>query len=377
MNVTLDNENTNFIFKLSEMMAKDNLNYIYRGAFEQHIIVDILSLTEKNIVNARESARIKKKVYNLMVESLQNITRHQSSSHELNDYGIFFIQNMGDRYYITTGNLIDANQIEALRSKLELINSLDKDALKDYYRKQLANGVLSEKGGAGLGFLDMARKSGNKFHFHFQPINDQIAYFYFRLQISSAGTQGTDGDNEEDDIHPLGYIADIHKLILEKNILLIYNNVFSEESSDNLLYFIKSQVYEAGLVEDEVYEVMVEMIQNIVQHATCEKKNEDAKPAIFFITERNNEYHLHSGNYIKTKDVERLNFTLENINYLDKKELNKLYQERIKELNMTNQDADGMGILGMRMRSIKKFDYKFLKHNDKHAFFTLEITVQH
>ncbi len=43
---------------------------------------------------------------------------------------------------------------------MEQINNLDKDGLKDLYKEIIKNTTISEKGGAGLGFVDMARKSG-------------------------------------------------------------------------------------------------------------------------------------------------------------------------------------------------------------------------
>ena len=67
---------------------------------------------------------------------------------------------------------------------LEKINSLDKDGLKMLYKQQIKEGRLSNKGGAGLGFIDIAKKTGNKLYYNFLSINDEYSFFVFTSKIS-------------------------------------------------------------------------------------------------------------------------------------------------------------------------------------------------
>jgi hypothetical protein len=93
-----------------------------------------------------------------------------------------------NEYRITSGNVIYNDRIESVRSKLEQINSLDKEGLKDLYKNTLSSTELSEKGGAGLGFIDMARKSGQKLEYDFYKMNDQISFFALQSKISRIKT---------------------------------------------------------------------------------------------------------------------------------------------------------------------------------------------
>ncbi|HCC30807.1 MAG TPA: hypothetical protein DEQ03_12275, partial [Marinilabiliales bacterium] len=153
-----------FAFRLFQGMQKDNLSYIYRGIFSQSITDGILSLTESNLDKQGEDSKIKKRVFTIMVEGLQNITRHQETDDDayVNETGIFIIQDVKSRYYITTGNPILKKNIPNLENQLNKINSLDAEELKLYYKKVLNDNIISDKGGAGLGLIEMARKSGNK-----------------------------------------------------------------------------------------------------------------------------------------------------------------------------------------------------------------------
>jgi hypothetical protein len=74
--------------------------------------------------------------------------------------------------------------VNFLESKLSEINSLDKEGLKELYKSIIKSSQLSEKGGAGLGFVDMARKSGQKLEYHFNKIDDKYSFFSLKTKIS-------------------------------------------------------------------------------------------------------------------------------------------------------------------------------------------------
>jgi hypothetical protein len=48
--------------------------------------------------------------------------------------------------------------------------------------------TISEVGGAGLGFIDMARKSENKLSYSFDKINDRISFFTLMTMVSIKAT---------------------------------------------------------------------------------------------------------------------------------------------------------------------------------------------
>jgi hypothetical protein len=60
---------------------------------------------------------------------------------------------------------------------------LDKDGLKDLYKEIIKNTTISDKGGAGLGFVDMARKSGEKLEFSFPEMNADYSFFCIKVSV--------------------------------------------------------------------------------------------------------------------------------------------------------------------------------------------------
>jgi hypothetical protein len=66
---------------------------------------------------------------------------------------------------------------------LEEVNNLSPDELKEYYRQSLSETEFTEKGGAGLGIIEMARKSGHKLKYEFTKINNEYSFFSLTITI--------------------------------------------------------------------------------------------------------------------------------------------------------------------------------------------------
>jgi ferredoxin-fold anticodon binding domain-containing protein len=186
-------EYMNFVVKFHKMMLDKKITLVYEGEVTQEITKAFTSMTEKNLEKVEEDGKIKKKVYHVMVECLQNISKHadddtQTASDSLEEglakTGIFLIGNDRDQYFITSGNGIANENIPALKSLIDNINSLNQDELKQLHKEKMRETAISEKGGAGLGFIDIARKTGNPLEYHFEPIDENNSFFLLKTIIS-------------------------------------------------------------------------------------------------------------------------------------------------------------------------------------------------
>jgi len=66
---------------------------------------------------------------------------------------------------------------------LERVNNLSKEELNQLYKQKIKEGRLSEKGGAGLGFIDIARKTGQKLVYSFLKIDEEKSFFVLTTTI--------------------------------------------------------------------------------------------------------------------------------------------------------------------------------------------------
>jgi len=177
-------------FNLTEYysnLSKGDVILAYKGSITSELINDILEGVEKKLEEADADSKLRKKIYNILVESLQNLFHHIEISHEgIHEhldpkFGVLVVVKENDLYKVTTGNFINSRRIKFLKEKIDKINSLSKDELKDMYKFILNHQKLSAKGGGGLGLVDIARKSGNQLEYEFLNYNDD--YYFFNLTI--------------------------------------------------------------------------------------------------------------------------------------------------------------------------------------------------
>ncbi len=160
---------------------------VYGGHFTQAMTRAILAAAEKKMKAVDENAAVRRKVFNVMVESLQNMVRHGCADDRLhNADGVFLLARDIERYTIMSGNTIRKSGIAHLKDALESINLLDPQGLRARYKENIRNTPLSEKGGARLGFIDMARRSDDKLWFEFRDVSTTDAFFCLRVNVSRA-----------------------------------------------------------------------------------------------------------------------------------------------------------------------------------------------
>ncbi|MEJ5316955.1 SiaB family protein kinase [Tenuifilum osseticum] len=128
---------------------------------------------------------IRKKVYSAMVESLENIYKHQDVIKGSNNYQPkFSLVLEKDKVDLTCSNSLLKVKIGPLKERLEKVNQLDKAGLKEFYKEVILSGNVTQKGGAGLGIINIAKVTENKLEFTFDDIDEQYTYFTLRIKVS-------------------------------------------------------------------------------------------------------------------------------------------------------------------------------------------------
>ena len=153
----------------------------YAGDFDQDVIKSMLSFTESKLDSSGIDDLVKRKIFKVMVEMLQNITKHQFATEASMAKPIFLLSEKKEYYSLVTGNLIEKKEIKNVQAKIDKVNEMDADQLKKFYKETRLAARISDVGGAGLGFIDMARKTGNKLGYFCEKI-DSEKYEYLTLE---------------------------------------------------------------------------------------------------------------------------------------------------------------------------------------------------
>jgi len=169
--------------------SKNNIILFYKGNVDSDVINHVLDTVEDKMVQVNEQAKLRKKVYNVLVESLQNLYHHVDKvpddyeDQTAEKYGLLIVQKVDSGYRIITGNFVCVDNIEKLEEKIKRINRSSHEEIKELYKFILNHQRISAKGGGGLGLVDIARKTGNKLDYTFKKYNDKYSFFYLDILV--------------------------------------------------------------------------------------------------------------------------------------------------------------------------------------------------
>ena len=171
-------------------MYVHDISLVYHGALTTELIDTIIQFTETKLDAEELDRRTRKKVFNVLVESLQNVYHHTEKGASDNgvapsnlDEGIVLIGKADTYYFIITGNYIPKENVDSLKSSINTVNKLSPEELKKLYKETLNNEEFSSKGTAGLGIMDIARKSGELIRYRFNKVNDGFSFFTMEARI--------------------------------------------------------------------------------------------------------------------------------------------------------------------------------------------------
>lgn len=165
----------------------DDILLEYEGEVNKEVLLDTLPKIEDKLDELNVSKQKKRKIVNIAIETLQNLQLHslplENTKHNLPP--LFVLCNKDNSISINIGNLMDSSECTVLEDKISKINSLNDEEIKFLYGVIMKQTVVkfSTKGGAGLGLIDMKKKSGNNLEYAFQSIDDSVTYFNLKITI--------------------------------------------------------------------------------------------------------------------------------------------------------------------------------------------------
>ncbi|MCU7834586.1 MAG: SiaB family protein kinase [gamma proteobacterium symbiont of Taylorina sp.] len=126
------------------------------------------------------------KVFSIFVEQVENVIRYSVEKDHVDSnmsFGIIVIGKKDGHFYIIGGNKIETEKQQTLESYLEQLAAMNKDELKVFYKKRRRAERSGDSKGAGIGFIEMARKSSQPLEFNFQKVDDIHSFFTIKITI--------------------------------------------------------------------------------------------------------------------------------------------------------------------------------------------------
>lgn len=159
----------------------------YVGSIDNSLLEQILFEIEAK--SEQYGKAIKRKLFLVSVELIQNLYAYtiKRVQDEINtDYCFILLMiNEDMNFEVITANFVNEQQLKKLVTKINIVNGKNTEELNEYYREVLNNNKRTEKGGAGLGIIDLKRKSDEKINFSYINFTKNLYFFIFKIILKN------------------------------------------------------------------------------------------------------------------------------------------------------------------------------------------------
>jgi hypothetical protein len=181
---------TLMLYSLRESFSKNKIIFCYSGPMSQELMVEIGNTLKNKMQQESFNRSMVAKTFAILVEQVQNIIHYSKEQATFVDEGDRKLSNgivaVGFEhggYFISSGNMIHARDKERIAQMIDKINAMNPEEKKQYYKERRKQGPAEGSRGAGLGFIEMARKSDHPVDYDFIDLDSDFCFFTIRLHI--------------------------------------------------------------------------------------------------------------------------------------------------------------------------------------------------
>jgi hypothetical protein len=363
----------NSIYRFYRDLNEEKISMIYFGLFTNNITRLMINITNDYYSRVIDLSSFRKKSSFLIGESFQNIVKHgikekQPLSKLKYNKDFFKIGIHDDRIVISSGNVINSKNVPNIKEKIDHINSLSDKELKALKQKVLEFGEVSEKGGAGLGLIEMVRKSGLPLIEKLIPLDDDYTLLMMKAEMPV---------NKEIRYHKvdINEIESIYYHLNEDNILILYKGDFSSDSITNLIGMLENNFTGNEISRSEQAHsifAVIEVLENVSRHGETINGHVDGIIVVKFINE---EIYVECGNIVKYENYQPLKEKLESIKSTDIEEIERYCKDKLKDKDQSKNSDSGFGLYEIARFTNNEFGYNLVETEENKIFFSIEINL--
>ncbi|MBF0450466.1 MAG: hypothetical protein HQK75_07170 [Candidatus Magnetomorum sp.] len=173
------------LFKCTCQFAQEGVFLCYSGPTSHEILVSTGNTLKQFLKNNNVCKKKYYCIFSIYVEMFENIIRYgvdcfPSGANETCQrypYGILSASTDGEKITIQSGNIIALEQGNKLNQYLNTIHSMNPQAIRDFYREKRKNKCAPDCKGAGLGLIEIVRKSSQPIKYSFKNIDETFLFY--------------------------------------------------------------------------------------------------------------------------------------------------------------------------------------------------------
>ncbi|MCT4534181.1 SiaB family protein kinase [Halodesulfovibrio sp.] len=177
-------------FSQKQQFLQDNGVILYfNGPVSQDVVEGVGEAVRSKLRHEAAGVSMMQRVFTILVEQMQNIIRYSTDRLAEDENGaetawgqiIVGLDEEGG-YFVSCGNKINSKDTQKLQKKIEHVQHMEPEELKKYYKEMRRKGPDSDSKGAGLGFIEMARKARAPLSFSIEPLDETSSFFAMKVK---------------------------------------------------------------------------------------------------------------------------------------------------------------------------------------------------
>jgi len=187
------------IRQYSQMLTDHNIEVIYSGPIWAGGIDGMAEMLQKRLEYEELPFSASQSVFSVFVEQMNNMLMYSAEKdHQTTpdgkmvetSKGIYVLGIKDSTYFVQTGNVVTPHSANILKTRIDHLNTLDKKELRQYYKQQmLSENDNPESKGAGIGLIEIARRSSIPIQYEFEELGNGLLYFTMYVTIKQGGKE--------------------------------------------------------------------------------------------------------------------------------------------------------------------------------------------
>ncbi len=183
------------LLEFRQLINEKKITLSFEGKMSQGILQNLVETLKEKLIDEEDDTDadsrgfMVKRIFAIFIELAQNIQKYSAEykkgfSNKRTGSGIIVIRE-GDEYFtISSGNQLEKQSAYELKNYCNYINDLSRDEIKMLYKTKLREPRPEGQSSAGIGLLDITRKSGNPLGFEMKPIDHEKVFLVLTVKLN-------------------------------------------------------------------------------------------------------------------------------------------------------------------------------------------------
>ena len=178
-------------YEFRNYLRQRGIIFSYSGYMTEPVLTGIGDALKRKLELDGTDLKTARTIFSVFVEQVQNVIRYSAEIQENNlsdkesdlRYGVLTVGYEDGKHIVSCGNMVEQHHVDRLRESLWKIKTSDNEELKKLFKETLRGETPEGSKGAGVGFIDIARRATRGFEFDFCAVSEDRAYFVINAYI--------------------------------------------------------------------------------------------------------------------------------------------------------------------------------------------------